>query len=92
MLIEVNELSEMLCRVKSGKFKSDTADELDELFEEPEYYPEWDDEFFKIDNGSQKPLRKEYMNQFTIEVKKPKSASRKGRKKSGRKLAPTLGE
>ena len=46
MLIEVNELSEMLCRVKSGKFKSETGEELDELFDEAEQYPEWDDEFF----------------------------------------------
>ena len=52
MLTEVNELSEMLCKIKSGKFKSETGDDAKDLLEESDYsmYPNWDDEFFQIEN------------------------------------------
>jgi len=95
MLMEVHELSELLCKIKSGKFKSETGDELDEeLFDGVDYgkYPDWDDEFFEIENGSQKPLRKEYINNFSIEVKKPKSSSRKHRNKKKKFNSSSMNE
>lgn len=93
MLTEVNELSEMLCRVKSGKFKSETGDEA-ELFEEADYgkYPDWDDDYFQIEDAGNKPLQKLYVNNFSIEVKNSKQSFKKGKNKKKWKKASTLNE
>ena len=48
MVMEVHELSEMLCKVQSGKFKAEIGDDTNDPFDADDYgmYPEWDDEFF----------------------------------------------
>lgn len=82
MVMEVHELSEMLCKVQTGKFKSEFNEEANELFDDADYgkYPDWDDEYFEIETEGKKLLNKVYVNNISVEVRKSKPSGKRGRK------------
>ena len=71
----------MLIKISTGAFEKECNDEVFNGADQDDF-PDWDDGFFETEKGK-KPLKKVYMNNFSIEVQTPKTP--KGGKKGGRK-------